>query len=111
MTEEQSIIDAEQLEEANDQTTTEEFKIQVEDLIEAVKKLVHKGTVRRVMVLRNDRVLVDIPLVAGVAAGVVLGIYLPVLSAIMAAGALLGGVTVRVEHDELPEDSESEEVA
>jgi len=47
----------------------------------------------------------DIPLVAGVAASVVFAFYMPFLSAIVAAGALLGGCTVRIERDE-PEDEQ-----
>ena len=64
-----------------------------------------EGTAKRVTVLRNDRVLVDIPLVAGVAASVVLAIYMPVLSAIVAVGALFAGCTVRIEREEPPEEA------
>jgi hypothetical protein len=106
MTEERGFVEAEQVEEATEQPETEEIKVQVQDLTEAVKDILHEGTARRVMVLRNERVLVDIPLVAGVAASLVLAIYLPVLSAIVAVGALFGGVTVRVEREEPSEPVE-----
>jgi hypothetical protein len=101
MTEEQNVVDAEQVEE-----TTEEIKVQVQDLIQAVKDILQEGTARRVVIFRNDRVLVDIPLVAGMAASLVLAIYLPVLSAIVAVGALFGGVTLRVEREEPAEPAD-----
>ncbi len=84
--------------------TTEEFKVQADQLVKAIKDLFHEGKVRRVTVLRNDRVLLDIPVVAGVAAGVVLATQLPLLSAIAAAAALAGGCTVRIEREEPPEE-------
>lgn len=82
---------------------TQEFKVQADDLLKAVKDLFHEGTIRRVTVLRNDRVLLDIPVVAGLAAGVVLATQLPLLSAVVAVAALAGGCTVRVEREKPPE--------
>jgi hypothetical protein len=55
-----------------------------------------------VTIVRNDRVLVDIPLVVGVGAGAVLAFYMPIISAIAGIGALLSGCTVRVERQEPP---------
>ncbi len=86
------------------QRTTEEFKLQADELIRAVKDLLHEGTVRRVTILRNDRVLVDIPVVAGLAVGIALATQLPFLSAIAAVAALAGGCTVRIEREEPPEE-------
>ncbi len=83
-------------------SVTEEIKVQAQDLVDAVSRLIREGTIRRVTVIRNDRTLVDIPLAVGVGASVVLAIYLPVLSAIAAVGALLGGCTVRIEREEPP---------
>jgi hypothetical protein len=84
------------------QTVTEEIKVQAQDLFQTINNIIREGTVRRVTVVRKDRVLVDIPLVAGVGAGVVLAFYMPVLSAIVGIGALLSGCTVRIERDEPP---------
>ncbi len=111
MSEEEKVVEAEPMEEqakaAEEEmgTVTEEIKVQAQDLFKAINDLVREGTVRRITVVRKDRVLVDIPLAAGVAAGVVLAIYMPYLSAFVALGALLGGCTVRVERDE-PSDEE-----
>jgi hypothetical protein len=105
MSEEENVVEEEQVEEPAKETVTEELKVQTEDLFKAINDLIREGTVRRVTVMRNDRVLLDIPLVAGMAASLVFAFYMPFLSAIVAAGALLGGCTVRIERDE-PEDDE-----
>lgn len=102
MSEEQKVVDVEPEPPGAGERArvTEEIKVQAQDLVQAVKDLAHEGTIRRVTVLRNDRVLVDIPLTVGVAAGVILAIYLPWISALAAVGALLGGCTVRIEREE-----------
>ena len=111
MSEERTTIEIEQIEEPAEaqaeekETVTEEFKVQAEDLFKTINDIIRQGTAKRIMVVRNDRVLVDIPLVAGVAASVVFAIYLPILSAIVGVGALFGGCTVRIERDE-PEDND-----
>ncbi len=83
---------------------TEEIKVQAQDLFQTINDIIREGTAKRVTIMRNDRVLLDIPLALGVAASVLLAIYVPVLSAIVAVGALFGGCTVRIERDEPPEE-------
>ena len=83
-------------------TVMEEIKVEARDLAKTVSDLVNEATVRRVMVVRKGRTLVDLPLPIGVGAGLVLGIYMPVFSAITGLGALLTGCTVRVERDAPP---------
>jgi len=108
MSEEEQVVEAEQATEQAEAgqekkgTVTEEFKVQAQDLFKAINDFARESTVRRITVTRKDRVLLDIPLVAGVAAGVLLAVYLPFISALVAVGALLGGCTVRVERDEPP---------
>ena len=107
MSEEEKVGDAGQAEEqagTEGRTTTEEFKVQAQDLFQAINDIIREGTVKRVTIMRNDRVLVDIPLYAGVAASIVLAMYLPVLSAIVAVGALFGGCTMRIEREEPAEE-------
>jgi hypothetical protein len=88
----------------NGSTMTEEIKVQTEDLFRAINDLIREGTTRRITVLRDDRILLDIPLVAGLPLGVILATQLPVLSAVVGVGALLGGCTLRIERDQLPEE-------
>ena len=104
MSEEAKVPEEEQVEkqtQAQDQQpVTEEIKLQAQDLFKALNDIIREGTAKRVTVMRNDRILVDIPLALGVAASVVFAVYMPVLSAIVAVGALLGGCTVRIEREE-----------
>lgn len=81
-------------------TVTEEIKVQAEDLFEAINKVIREGTARRITIVRNDRTLLDIPLAVGMGAGVVLAIYLPVISALAGIGVLLSGATMRIEREE-----------
>ena len=86
--------------EAEEVTVTEEIKVQAQDLFQLINDIIREGTAKRITVLRNDRVLLDIPLVFGMAASVVLAIQMPILSALVAVGALFGGCTVRIERDD-----------
>lgn len=81
-------------------TVTEEIRVQAEDLFEAINRLIREGTVRRITIVRNDRTLLDIPLALGMGAGVVLAMYLPVISALAGIGVLLSGATLRIEREE-----------
>ncbi|MBN1660727.1 MAG: DUF4342 domain-containing protein [Anaerolineae bacterium] len=81
-------------------TVTEEIKVQAEDLFDTINSIIREGTARRVTIMRNDRVLLDIPLVLGLGASVILAMYLPVISALAGLGVLLSGATLRIERDE-----------
>ncbi len=87
-------------EQAERVTMTEEIKVQAQDLFQIINDIIREGTAKRITVLRNDRVLLDIPLVFGLAASVVLAVQMPLLSALVAVGALFGGCTVRIEREE-----------
>jgi len=86
-------------------TVTEEIKVQAQDLLQAINDIIREGTAKRITIMRNGRVLLDIPLVVGVAASVILAFYMPILSALVAVGALFGGCTVRIERDESSEET------
>jgi hypothetical protein len=81
MTDEEKVVEEEQPE-GQKATVTEEIKVQTQDLFKAINDLVREGTVRRVTVLRNDRVLLDIPLILGVPASIVLATQMPVITAV-----------------------------
>ena len=108
MTEEEHTIEPEQMRQQEEQagsgtgraTVSEELKVQAQDLFKTINDLIREGTVRRVTVMRNDRVWIDIPLIVGIPVSLVLATQLPVISAVAAAGALLGGFTLRIEREE-----------
>ena len=74
--------------------TTEEFKINGEELVAKVKELIHEGTIRRITIKNEKREsLLEIPLTLG-AIGVVIA---PVLAAVGAMAALLTKCSIVVE--------------
>lgn len=87
-------------------STTEEFVVKGEDLVETVKKLANEAGVRRIVV-RNKagKVLIEIPMVLGVA-GVAL---LPVWSALALIAALVTECSILVvKSEKAPEEADAE---
>ena len=76
-----------------EQTFKESFKVAGSQLIDAFKKLVHEGNVRRVVIKQGDQVIVEFPLTIGVIGTVVA----PVLAAIGAIAAMINECTLEVE--------------
>ena len=74
-------------------TCWESIKTESEGIIENLKKLIHEGNVRRIVVQHEGRTVAEFPVTAGVL-GAVLA---PVLAAIGAIAALLKDCTIRVE--------------
>ena len=81
-----------------DQTWTESFKVKSEQLVDAVKKLLHEGNVRRVIIKQDARTIVEFPLTVGVI-GTVLA---PVVAAVGALAAVLTECTIEVERAREP---------
>jgi hypothetical protein len=76
-----------------DKTWWESFKAEGDNVAEKIKKVIHEGNVRRVVVQQHGRTIAEFPLTAGVV-GAVLA---PVLAAIGAIVALLKDCTIQVE--------------
>ena len=72
---------------------TESFKVAGTQLVDAVKKLVHEGNVRRVVIKHEGLTVAEFPLTVGVI-GAVLA---PVLAAVGAIAIVLKECTVEVE--------------
>jgi len=78
-----------------DTTFTESFKVAGNQLLDAVKKLLHEGNVRRVIIKHEAKTIAEFPLTVGV-----LGAALaPMLAAVAAIAAVMGECTVEVERD------------
>ena len=73
---------------------TESFRVAGQQLVDAVKKLVHEGNVRRVIIKHEGNTIAEFPLTIGVI-GAVLA---PMLAAIAAIAAAVKECTVEVEH-------------
>jgi hypothetical protein len=76
-----------------ERTYKESFKVAADQLVDAVKRLIHEGNVRRVILKQDGRTVVEFPLTVGVV-GTVLA---PVLAAVGAIAALLTECTIEVE--------------
>lgn len=72
---------------------------QVKDIIERLKKLVHEGNIRRIIVKKDDETLVNVPLTAGVVGGV-LALNAPLLLVATAVAGFGFGVTVELVKDD-----------
>ena len=74
-------------------TFTESFKVTGAQIVDKMKKLVHEGNVRRVVIKQDERTIVEFPLTVGVV-GAMLA---PVLAAAGAIAALVTECTIEVE--------------
>jgi hypothetical protein len=81
-------------------TYTESFRVAGQQLVDAVKKLLHEGNVRRVIIKHEGRTIAEFPLSIGVL-GAVLA---PELAAIAAIAAVVKECTVEVERAEPPSE-------
>jgi len=78
-------------------TNTEKFTVSGSQLVEKVKQLIHEGNIRRVRLLHEERVVLEIPLSIGAPAAVIGILAAPVLAAIAAFAALVTECTIEVE--------------
>ena len=83
------------------ETFRESFKVATDQLVDAVRKLLHEGNVRRIIIKQGTRSIAEFPLTVGVI-GAVLA---PVLAAVGALAAVLNDCTVEVERA-VPEDKQ-----
>lgn len=78
----------------NQNTRTEEFSVNGEELLARIKALIHEGNIRRIIIRdKQGRTFMEIPLTVGVA-GVLLS---PTLAAVGAVAALVTEAQLVVE--------------
>ncbi len=84
----------------------EEIEVAGRDAVARVQDLVEEGNVRRLIFLTaEDRIILEVPLTAGVAAGAAAVFLAPTLAAIGAAVAFLAKVKIQVVREGDDEDS------
>jgi len=76
---------------------SEKFTVSGSQLVEKIKQLLHEGNIRRVRLLHEGRVVLEIPLSIGAPAAVVGILAAPVLAAVAAFAALVTECTIEVE--------------
>jgi hypothetical protein len=73
---------------------TEEFSVASDDLVKTVKKLLHEGNVRRIIIKdENGKILLDLPATVGLIGAVIA----PWLAALGVIGAIATKCTIVVE--------------
>jgi hypothetical protein len=77
-------------------TCWESFRVQGGELLDQVKRLVHEGNVRRIVIKQGERSIAEFPLTAGLVGAV----FAPMLAAVGALAALLTDCTIEVEREE-----------
>ncbi len=82
-------------------TVWETIRIQGEQVVDELKRLLHEGNVRRVVVRQGGRVVAEFPLTVGVVGTVAA----PVLAAIGALVALLAECSIDIERERRPRSS------
>jgi len=78
-------------------TNSEKFTVSGSQLVEKIKQLIHEGNIRRVRLLHEERVVIEIPLSIGAPAVAVSIMAIPVLAAVAAFAALVTECTIEVE--------------
>jgi hypothetical protein len=89
---------------SEEKSRTEEYQVRGEDLIAEIKKVVHEGNIRRIIIKNEEgKPLIEIPLTLGVIGAVLL----PVWAAIGAIAALAARFTLVVERvdEESPDEA------
>ena len=78
----------------------EELKVASNQIVDKVRELIEDANVKRVAIVRGEKVLLEIPLTVGVGAGAAALLLNPVLSAVGALAALVSDVTLVIEREE-----------
>ncbi len=76
---------------------SEKFTVSGSKLVDKVKELIRQGNVRRVRLIHEEKVLIDIPLTVGAPAAAVAVLAAPVLAAVAGIAALVTECTIEVE--------------
>lgn len=94
-----NVIDALIYIEKNSKNVKDQIYTTKDEFIEWLKGIIRKGNVTRIRVKKDEKVLVDIPVNAGVAAGVLL-MALPALLAVVFLTAVVTKVTVEITKED-----------
>ena len=78
-------------------TASEKFTVSGSQLVDKVKQLIHEGNIRRVRLLHEGRIVLEIPLTIGAPAAAIGILAAPVLAALAAFAALVTECTIEVE--------------
>jgi hypothetical protein len=78
-------------------STTEKYTVKGEEILGKIKQLIHEGNIRRVRIIHDDKVVLEIPLSIGAPAAAITIMAVPLLAAVGAFAALVTECTIEVE--------------
>lgn len=82
--------------EQNQKSFTQNIADTSNELIDTVKDIIKKGNVTRIKIKKDNRIIIDIPVTAGVAAGAI-SLFYPSLLVVGAVTAIFSKITIEVE--------------
>ena len=82
--------------------SSEKFTVSGGELVDKVKQLIHEGSIRRIRIIHEGTVVLEIPLSIGAPAAAITILAAPILAAIGAFAALATECTIEVEKVEKP---------
>lgn len=91
--------------------TLEEIKVKGNELVDKVREIVEEGNARRIIIKKDQKTVMELPLSVGVGGAAAAILFAPVLAAVGAFAALVSDVRVVVERDAQPPFEEIEEAA
>jgi hypothetical protein len=71
------------------------------EFVDSIRDIIKKGNVNRIKIKKDDKVLLDIPVNAGVVGGAIGIVYLPALMAIGAVAAVVSKIEVIIERPDV----------
>lgn len=106
--EEEDLDDEQENGETEEKDWSEEFKVAGDELVETVKRLFNEVGVRRIVVkTKDDRVLLELPVVLGVAGIIILPAALSAVALIAAVITECSIIVERVEKEPEVEEAEA----
>ena len=79
-----------------ERTWWESIRVEGGELLDRVKRIIHEGNVRRIVISQGERTVAEFPLTAGVVGAV----FAPTLAAVGALAALLTDCSIAVEREQ-----------
>lgn len=77
--------------------SSEKFTVSGSQLVDKIKQLIHEGNIRRVRIIHEDKIVLEIPLSVGAPAVAITIMAAPILAAVGAFAALVTECTIEVE--------------
>lgn len=77
--------------------TFEQIRLKGSQLVEKVRELIEDGNTRRVVIKKDERILMEVPLSVGVGGAAAAILFAPMLAALGALAALVTDVEVEIE--------------